>query len=67
MKTIPKGTLVSTPLGTGKVVYVRMLSPEFAKPLAYSVCLDKHAENYGYTGTIIMASDVKEISDVQSN
>ena len=64
MKTFPKDTKVNTPHGTGKVVYVRMLSPEFSKPFAYGVRLDKYADNYNYTGTIFAAADVKEISDV---
>jgi hypothetical protein len=54
-----QGKRVTTPNGPGEVVYVRMAGPDYSKAQAYSVKLDSKKSNPGYTGTMILASDVK--------
>lgn len=66
MKVFNQGDRVSTPQGNGSVVYSRMGAPDYNKPIAYSVCLDKKkAESEqppfpSYSGTIIPADQVTE-------
>jgi hypothetical protein len=53
---------VSTPLGLGTVVYVRMAPPNFTEMAAVSVALDAKLNRAGYTGTMFDADDVSEVS-----
>lgn len=53
------GDRVSTPLGAGEVVWVRMHPPKYITPIACSVVLDSRRGSPGYTGTAFPAADVK--------
>lgn len=63
MTTYTKGQRVMTPQGSGSVVYVRNMGPEFRDAEAVSVCLDLKAEQWGlaYRGTVFDPKDVNPI------
>jgi hypothetical protein len=58
-----RGSRVTTPEGTGTVLYRRMRPPDYSEVEVYSVCLDsKKAESERppfpfYSGTIFSAED----------
>ena len=59
-----RGTPVSTPLGPGRVAWVRMAdAPPYDRPASVSVLLDSRRGDPGYTGTVLAADKVKEIGD----
>lgn len=66
VKVYDKGDRVTTPGGSGTVVYRRVLGPDFQQVGHYSVALDhKVAEQDrppfpSYTGTIYPASEVTD-------
>jgi hypothetical protein len=61
-----KGDRVSTPAGTGTILYRRMAAPDYNSVAAYSVCLDtKKIESEKppfpfYSGTIFKAEEVSQ-------
>lgn len=52
------GDRVVTPLGPGRVAYVRMAAPDYTQVQAVAVVLDSEQTNPTYTGTIFAATDV---------
>jgi hypothetical protein len=60
--TLTAGDFVTTPYGTGRVVYVRMLPPDYATIAAVSVYLDAKRGELGYTGTPCDAASVKAVA-----
>lgn len=58
-----QGQRVKTPLGKGSVVYQRMGPPNYNKPVAVSVLLDKKSHMGSYTGTMFKAKDVKPLKE----
>lgn len=57
MRVLMPGTPVTTPFGTGIVVYSRMAPPDYDTVAVYSVSLDKKAGDPAYTGTIVAAAE----------
>ncbi len=58
MSTFQQGDPVDTPVGPGRVAYVRMAPPTYSTPEAVSVVLDARRGDPRYTGSIFSASDV---------
>jgi hypothetical protein len=60
--TLTAGDFVTTPEGPGRVVYVRMLPPDYATIAAISVYLESKRGQFGYTGTMCDAASVKAVA-----
>jgi hypothetical protein len=60
--TLTAGDFVTTPYGPGRVVYVRMLPPDYATIAAISVALDAKRNELGYRGTMCDAALVKAVA-----
>jgi hypothetical protein len=60
LSDLRQGALVDTPGGTGRVVFVRMAPPDFARVESVSVLLDGFkSSNPWYVGTTFLADRVK--------
>lgn len=57
------GDYVTTPSGTGRVVYVVMSPPDYTEPQVVSVLLDDYRLRLDYRGTMFLASAVTKIRD----
>lgn len=53
------GDAVMTPQGPGKISHWRYGAPDYLRIEAYSVILDKRKNDFGYSGTMFPAKDVK--------
>lgn len=63
MTPLTHGDYVTTPSGTGRVVYVRMAPPGYTDPEAVSVLLDQYRLRVEYRGTVFLALAVTKIRD----
>lgn len=52
------GTEVYTPMGKGKIAWIRMGAPSYSQPETISVLLDTKREHYGYSGTVFNVREV---------
>jgi len=59
---LQRGTTVTTPLGRGSVLWVRMAGPDYNKPEAYGVRLAARADDPKYSGTTFAAKDIEAVS-----
>lgn len=57
-----KGDRVQTKFGDGTIVYKRMVGPEYCEAAMYSVCLDHKLGTEGYTGTIVLPTELQSFS-----
>ena len=61
-----RGTPVSTPLGPGRVDWVRMKdAPPYTIPVAVCVLLDVRRGDPEYTGTVFRPKDVTELPSIE--
>lgn len=60
MSNFEKGDRVMTPGGVGTVYFKRMAPPNYSEVEAYSVKLDKRANDPHYAGSMFFAAEVKE-------
>jgi hypothetical protein len=61
------GTPVSTPLGAGRVNYIRMAPPDYRAPGAVSVLLDAKvkAGHPGYAGSIFLVEEIRTVTEAE--
>jgi len=57
---LPQGARVRTPLGAGRVAYVRLRPPDFREVDAVSVVLDSRRHDLSYAGTIFAADGIRK-------
>lgn len=59
--TFERGQQVSTPMGTGVVIYQRMAPPTYTEAEAVSVRLTARETDVNYSGTIFPAAEVHPV------